>query len=176
MHVERTNPPVFASAAHEASLPPPVGVVNWPRRAQRVKRAVDIVGAAGALVLLSPLIFLLALVILLADGPPVLYRWRVLGQSARPFTGYKFRTMVRDADRLRLELDPHNEMRGPVFKMRADPRVTRVGRFLRRHSLDELPQFWSVLKGDMSLVGPRPPYPSEYARFTPAQREKLLVK
>jgi lipopolysaccharide/colanic/teichoic acid biosynthesis glycosyltransferase len=144
----------------------------WQRA---VKRAIDVVGAVALALLLSPLLLAVALAVLIADGRPVLYRWNVLGKGARPFTGYKFRTMVREADELRHALADSNEMVGPVFKMRDDPRVTRLGSFLRRYSLDELPQLWSVLKGDMSLVGPRPVYPFEFAEFQPWQRRKLSV-
>jgi lipopolysaccharide/colanic/teichoic acid biosynthesis glycosyltransferase len=99
----------------------------------------------------------------------------VVGQGGRFFVGYKFRTMVRDADKRLAELAAKNEMTGPAFKMKHDPRVTLIGRTLRRLSLDELPQLWSVIKGDMSLVGPRPPLRTEWARFAPWQRRKLAV-
>jgi lipopolysaccharide/colanic/teichoic acid biosynthesis glycosyltransferase len=145
----------------------------WQRA---VKRALDVVLSFASLVVLGLPLMAIALMVLLVEGRPVLYRWRVLGEGARPFTGYKFRTMVSDADSILAELTSQNEMKGPVFKMRADPRVTRLGAFLRRTSLDELPQLWSVLRGDMSLVGPHPLYPSEYERATPAQRRKLSVK
>ena len=140
-----------------------------------VKRALDVLLSASALVLLSPLLLLLACAVALDTRGPVLYAWRVVGKGGRPFVGFKFRTMVQDADRLKDGLTEANEMSGPVFKMRADPRVTRVGRILRRYSLDELPQLWSVLVGDMSLVGPRPPLETEWAEFSPAQRLKLSV-
>ncbi len=117
----------------------------------------------------------MALAIRLSSGTPVLYRWNVVGKDGRPFVGYKFRTMVVGADRLKDELLAHNEMRGPVFKMADDPRVTPIGKILRKFSLDELPQLWSVLVGDMSMVGPRPPLQSEYARFTDFQKRKLAV-
>lgn len=141
-----------------------------------VKRAVDMVGASGALLVLSPLLAVIALGVKLSSPGPVLYRWRVVGQGGRPFTGYKFRTMVQNADELKPTLLAQNEMLGPVFKIQDDPRVTRIGRVLRKFSLDELPQLWSVLKGDMSLVGPRPPLQVEYAHFTAYQKEKLTVK
>jgi lipopolysaccharide/colanic/teichoic acid biosynthesis glycosyltransferase len=147
---------------------------RW-RAGRRVKRVLDIVLAAAGLILLAPLLVLLAIAIRLGSRGPVLYEWRVLGERGRPFVGYKFRTMVIDADARKQEVLASNEMTGPVFKMRADPRVTRVGRLLRKYSLDELPQLWSVLAGDMSLVGPRPVYPQEFARFTPAQRAKLAI-
>ena len=140
------------------------------------KRALDIVISVPLLVLLSPLLAALALAVKLGDGGPVLYRWRVVGRGGQPFTSYKFRSMVVNADELKAALEAANEMSGPVFKMRDDPRVTGLGRFLRRYSLDELPELWSVLVGDMSLVGPRPPLQSEYARFTDRQRAKLAVK
>jgi lipopolysaccharide/colanic/teichoic acid biosynthesis glycosyltransferase len=150
-----------------------------PRRspAERVaKRILDVVVSASMLVVLSPLLAAIALAVKLGDRGSVLYPWRVVGRAGRPFTGYKFRSMVTNADELKAELEAANEMSGPVFKMRDDPRITRVGRMLRRYSLDELPQLWSVLVGDMSLVGPRPPLQSEYARFSERQRAKLAVK
>ncbi len=140
------------------------------------KRLLDVAVAGALLVVLLPLLLGIAALIWLTSGWPILYRWKVVGQGGRPFTSYKFRTMVVGADDLKPALLGANEMRGPVFKMRHDPRVTPVGRFLRRYSLDELPQLWSVLAGDMSLVGPRPPLQEEYARFTDWQRQKLRVK
>ncbi|MHB8490731.1 MAG: sugar transferase [Solirubrobacteraceae bacterium] len=147
-----------------------------PLWAAAFKRLIDIAGAAVGMLLLSPLMAAISVAVLICDGWPILYPWRVVGEGGRPFVGYKFRTMVREAERLQEELAEQNEMRGPVFKMRGDPRVTRLGRLLRRASLDELPQLVSVLRGDMSLVGPRPPLVSEYERFTPFQRRKLAVK
>jgi lipopolysaccharide/colanic/teichoic acid biosynthesis glycosyltransferase len=144
--------------------------------AQRaLKRLIDIAGAAMGLVLLAPLLAVIALLVVIDSGRPVFYPWRVVGRGGRYFTGYKFRTMVLHADSLQRELAGRNQMSGPVFKMQADPRVTRIGRVLRRYSLDELPQLWSVLKGDMSLVGPRPPLQSEWIQFEPWQRRKLAV-
>lgn len=140
------------------------------------KRLLDLVGAGAALVLLSPLFAVIAIAVRRSSPGPVIYHWRVVGRGGRPFTGYKFRTMVVDADRRKADLLARNEMTGPMFKMERDPRITPLGRVLRRYSLDELPQFWSVLKGDMSLVGPRPPLQSEWERFEPWQRRKLSVK
>lgn len=135
------------------------------------------VGISGAaLVVLSPALGAIAVAIKLTSPGPVLYRWNVVGQGGRFFTGYKFRTMVVNADALKQELLPSNEMQGPVFKIKNDPRVTSVGRVLRKFSLDELPQLWSVFKGDMALVGPRPPLQSEYEHFTGYQKQKLAVK
>lgn len=140
-----------------------------------VKRAVDLVGSAAGLLVLSPLLLAIAVAVKLDSPGPVFYPWRVVGKGGRPFVGYKFRTMEQGADGRKAELMEANEMSGPVFKMRDDPRVTRIGSVLRRYSLDELPQLWSVLTGRMSLVGPRPPLETEWARFTPTQRLKLSV-
>jgi lipopolysaccharide/colanic/teichoic acid biosynthesis glycosyltransferase len=118
----------------------------------------------------------IAIAVRLSSPGPIFYEWKVVGEGGRPFTSWKFRTMVANADALKPGLLLRNEMRGPVFKMRDDPRVTKVGKLLRRYSLDELPQLLSVLRGDMSLVGPRPPLWSEYARFNDVQRSKLAVK
>ncbi len=140
------------------------------------KRCLDIAGASVGLFLLSPVLAAIAMAIRLDSRGPIFYRWRVVGLRGRRFTGYKFRTMTPDAEERRAGLESRNEMTGPAFKMRDDPRVTRIGRFLRRFSLDELPQLWSVVKGDMSLVGPRPPLYTEWTRFEPWQRGKLAVK
>src|ERR1700674_1749937 len=117
------------------------------------KRLIDVIAAAMALVVLAPIFAVIALLVAGDSGRPILFRWNVVGRRGRPFTGFKCRTMVQDAEALQGGLAQQNEMSGPVFKMRRDPRVTRIGRVLRRYSLDELPQLWSVLKGDMSLVG-----------------------
>jgi lipopolysaccharide/colanic/teichoic acid biosynthesis glycosyltransferase len=140
------------------------------------KRAFDFVVAGILLLLLSPLFLLFAIAVKLTSSGPVFYHWKVVGRKGQPFTGYKFRSMVANADALRLSLVPRNEMTGPVFKLSDDPRITKVGIWLRRYSLDELPQLYSVLKGDMSLVGPRPPLATEYAQFSQYQKLKLIVK
>jgi len=140
-----------------------------------IKRAMDVLGSALLLLLLSPLLLLLMLLVKLTSRGPVFYRWRVVGKNGEPFVGYKFRSMVPNADELKSSLEAANEMTGPVFKLSRDPRVTPFGSWMRRYSLDELPQLYSVLKGDMSLVGPRPPLATEYARFTEYQRQKLAV-
>ena len=155
---------------------PEVVPLGWSTRRRIAKRIVDLLLGLPAVVVLMPLYLLLAAAVLTVDGRPILYRWEVLGLNAKPFTGWKFRTMVRDADRLRAALLDRNEMSGPVFKLRDDPRITRLGRFLRRYSLDELPQLWSVVKGDMSLVGPRPSFPHEHAALTERDRRRLAVK
>ncbi|MBW8877251.1 MAG: sugar transferase [Acidobacteria bacterium] len=140
------------------------------------KRALDVVLASGVLVLGLPLAGFIALAIKLTSGGQVLFRQTRCGLNGRFFTIYKFRTMVADAEERRLDLLHLNEMDGPVFKLRSDPRVTAFGRFLRRFSLDELPQLWNVLRGDMSLVGPRPPIPEEVAKYQRWQRRRLSMK
>ena len=142
-----------------------------------VKRAIDIVVSATLLAVLSPLFVLIAAAIKLTTPRlSVFYPWRVIGYKGRPFTGYKFTTMAADADERKTELIHLNEMTGPVFKIKDDPRVTRFGRFLRKYSLNELPQLWSVLKGDMSLVGPRPAGPHELPRYELWHKRKLAVQ
>jgi len=136
----------------------------------------DLLLSAVALGLALPVIFGVALAIKLGEGGAVLFRQRRCGLNGRIFTLYKFRTMVENAEARRLEVAHLNEMGGPVFKAPNDPRVTRLGRFLRRFSLDELPQLWNVLRGDMSLVGPRPPIPEEVARYQRWQRRRLAMK
>jgi lipopolysaccharide/colanic/teichoic acid biosynthesis glycosyltransferase len=125
------------------------------------KRGFDVCVSALLLVLLAPLFVALAVGVKLTSHGPVFYRWEAVGRGGRPFTGYKFRSMHQNADQLKNQLEPLNEMCGPVFKLTNDPRVTRFGAWMRRYSLDELPQLWSALKGDISLVGPRPPLVSE---------------
>lgn len=142
-----------------------------------LKRIVDILVAGTLLVVLSPLFALIALAIkLTSPNLPVLYPWRVIGYKGHPFTGYKFTTMRADADDLKSGLMHLNEMSGPVFKIKNDPRTTRLGRFLRKYSLNELPQLWSVLTGDMSLVGPRPAFPYELERYELWHKRKLTVR
>lgn len=140
-----------------------------------VKRAMDLLLGTFLVILLAPVMGAIAVSIWAMEGRPILYTWRVAGKGGRPFRSWKFRTMARDADRRKHELLSRNEMVGPVFKIRDDPRLTRSGRFLRRYSLDELPQLFSVILGDMSLVGPRPPLLDEWERFQPWQRRKLSV-
>jgi exopolysaccharide biosynthesis polyprenyl glycosylphosphotransferase len=141
-----------------------------------LKRSIDIVVSFILLILLAPVFGLIALFIVLDSKGPVFYKWKVLGLNKRPLTSYKFRTMVENADDLKAVIEANNEMNGIAFKMKADPRITKVGKFLRKFSLDELPQFWSVLKGDLSLVGPRPPLQTEVEKYEAWHRRKLSVK
>lgn len=146
------------------------------RIAQTLKRLMDVVLSALLLVILAPLLALIALAVKATSRGPALYACHWVGKDARPFTGFKFRTMIQGAAAMEAELQDRNEMKGPAFKLTNDPRVTPVGRVLRKYSLDELPQLWSVLIGDLSLVGPRPPREHEYAQFTDFQKQKLAVK
>jgi lipopolysaccharide/colanic/teichoic acid biosynthesis glycosyltransferase len=140
------------------------------------KRAIDVLGAALALVVLAPVIGLLAVIIRLTTHGPVFYRSKRIGRGGREFTFYKLRSMVKDAHAKRDHLNHLNECDGPVFKIARDPRITPIGRFMRSTSLDEVPQFWNVLRGDMSLVGPRPPIPEEVAQYEPWQLRRLDVR
>ncbi|MFD1831081.1 exopolysaccharide biosynthesis polyprenyl glycosylphosphotransferase [Streptomyces desertarenae] len=141
-----------------------------------LKRVTDVVGALVLAVLLAPLLLAVALAVRLSSPGPVIYRQVRVGRGRRPFRMWKFRTMVDSADRLRSALEAANEHDGAMFKMRRDPRVTRLGRFLRRYSLDELPQLYNVLAGHMSLVGPRPPLPEEVERYDGAELRRLSVR
>jgi lipopolysaccharide/colanic/teichoic acid biosynthesis glycosyltransferase len=142
-----------------------------------IKRLMDVVFSLIAIVLLMPLFVLVSILIVLEDGWPVLYVQQRVGINGRIFNFYKFRSMRRGADRLKEQLLARNESAdGVIFKMKKDPRITRIGQFLRRFSIDEMPQFFNVLSGDLSLVGPRPPLPSEVAQYTLADRRRLHVK
>lgn len=140
------------------------------------KRVVDIVVSGTLLIILFPLLVAIGIAIRISSPGPILYRWPVVGIGGTPLRAYKFRTMIVGADELKKQLLDKNESTGPVFKMRNDPRVTSVGRMLRKFSLDELPQLWSVLKGEMSLVGPRPVLTYEWKEFRECHRRKLTVK
>jgi exopolysaccharide biosynthesis polyprenyl glycosylphosphotransferase len=142
----------------------------------RVKRALDVAGSALALALLSPLMAVLALVIRLDSTGPVLFRQERIGAHERPFTMVKFRSMVVTAELDRPALLAQNEGSGALFKLKRDPRVTRVGAVLRKYSLDELPQLWNILMGDMSLVGPRPPLPREVSEYEEHVHRRLYIK
>lgn len=142
-----------------------------------VKRTIDVVVAAAALVLLAPLLAIIALIVRATSPGPALFRQTRIGQGGRTFTILKFRTMVADAERQREALQNESVYRdGRLFKVVDDPRVTPVGAFLRRTSLDELPQLWNVLRGDMSLVGPRPPLPTEVALYQGHHYARFDVK
>jgi exopolysaccharide biosynthesis polyprenyl glycosylphosphotransferase len=142
-----------------------------------LKRALDVLVSGVLLVVLAPLFGVVAIAIKLTTPQlPVFYPWRVVGQNGVEFVGYKFTTMAADADERKKELIDQNEMAGPVFKIKNDPRATPFGRILRKFSLNELPQLWSVLKGDMSLVGPRPAFRHELERYEFWQKRKLSIR
>jgi exopolysaccharide biosynthesis polyprenyl glycosylphosphotransferase len=141
-----------------------------------LKRLVDVVGATAGLVIVSPVLVATALAILLKEGPPVLFGQTRIGRHGRPFKIYKFRTMVRDAEERYAEVAAQSDTRGPAFKMKEDPRVTPLGRFLRQSSLDELPQLINVLKGEMSLVGPRPAPAREVEGYDVWHRRRLSMR
>lgn len=141
-----------------------------------VKSLIDYLGSLAGLLVLSPLFVCIAVVIKATSPGPVFFRQERCGLNGRRFYIYKFRTMVANAEELQKQLLDQNEVDGPVFKMKNDPRVTSVGRFLRKTSLDELPQLINVLRGQMSLVGPRPPLPAEVEKYSPMQRRRLSMK
>ncbi|MEW5796788.1 MAG: sugar transferase [Candidatus Zixiibacteriota bacterium] len=141
-----------------------------------IKAVLDRIGALIGILGSAPVMLLAALAIKLDSRGPVMFKQTRLGLNGKPFTMLKFRTMENDAEVKKRGLMDKNEMTGPVFKIKEDPRVTRVGRFLRKFSIDEFPQFFNVLRGDMSLVGPRPPLPAEARRFEPWQHRKLSVR
>lgn len=143
---------------------------------QALKAAVDRTGATLGLIALAPLLLMVATAVQLTSAGPVFHRQIRQGRHNRPFTMWKFRTMVVDAEQHKAQLVTSNENDGPMFKMRRDPRVTRIGRLLRRSSLDELPQLFNVLRGDMSLVGPRPPLPDEVSRYDERELRRLAVR
>ncbi len=141
-----------------------------------VKRCIDVAATGLGLLLLSPLFLLVAMLIKLDSPGPVLFAQTRVGRQGELFRCWKFRSMYIDAEARKAELLAENEMQGgTTFKMKRDPRITRVGRFIRKASIDELPQLWNVFAGDMTLVGPRPPVPQEVAEYTPWQRQRLAV-
>lgn len=140
------------------------------------KRTMDIIGAMIGLISLSWFFLIVAVLIKLEDPKgPVFFKQIRVGKDGKQFYMYKFRSMVTDAETKLQELLKYNEVSGAMFKMKNDPRVTKVGRFIRKTSIDELPQLWNVLKGEMSLVGPRPPLPREVAQYTEYDKQRLLV-
>ena len=140
-----------------------------------MKRLFDIVAATCGIIVLSPLMIIIAVLIKAEDHGPIFYKQVRVGENGKTFKMYKFRSMFVNADKMLDKLKEQNDVDGPMFKMKDDPRVTKIGHFIRKHSLDELPQFLNVLKGDMSLVGPRPPLPSEVAEYSEYDKQRLLV-
>ena len=141
-----------------------------------VKRAMDLTGAMVGLVLASPIMLITAIAVKRCDGGPAIFSQERVGKNGARFKMYKFRSMYMDAEERLAELQKYNQVDGPAFKMENDPRVTPVGSFIRKTSIDELPQLWNVLKGEMSIVGPRPPIPREVAQYTDWDWGRLAVK
>lgn len=140
------------------------------------KRGIDIVLSVFALIIFSPLMIIVALAIFMEDGGPIIYKQKRNGLRGKVFWIYKFRSMCKDAEKKHSKLLKHNELDGPAFKMKNDPRVTKVGMIIRKVSIDELPQFINIIKGEMSIVGPRPLPVYETKQCTPYQRQRLAVK
>ncbi|QDZ69686.1 sugar transferase [Pediococcus pentosaceus] len=140
------------------------------------KRALDIVASVIGLIVLSPVFLIVSLAIKAEDRGPIFYSQVRLGKGQRPFKMYKFRSMIVDADKKLEKLLKQNEVEGAMFKMKDDPRITKTGKFIRKHSLDELPQLWNVLLGDMSLVGPRPPLEREVVEYSEYDKQRLIAK
>lgn len=182
-----------AAKAEETAAPSPIyettGAIPFPttdtssvlqgrRLGYRfVKRAFDILASLIGLIVLSPFLLLVAIVIFVDDphASPIFVQTRIT-KGGKEFRFYKFRSMIANAESLLDSLLDRNEVDGPVFKIKDDPRITRVGRWIRRTCIDELPQLWNVLKGEMSLVGPRPPLPREVVQYTPYQKQRLNVR
>jgi lipopolysaccharide/colanic/teichoic acid biosynthesis glycosyltransferase len=154
----------------------PAAPMNESLAYRSVKRVADIAIAGTAILVFSPLLIGTAACIYLEDRGPVLYSQVRIGRYGVPFNFYKFRSMRTDADKLRNELKEQNEANGAHFKIKKDPRITRIGRWIRKFSVDEMPQLFSVLSGHMSIVGPRPHLPEEVDTYEPYQRERLMVK
>ena len=141
-----------------------------------IKRIIDIVASFIGIILLSPLILIVSILIKLESKGEVIFKQKRVGLNGKEFYMYKFRSMVINAEELKEKLESQNEMSGPMFKIKDDPRITKVGKFIRKTSIDELPQLINVIKGDMSLVGPRPSLPKEVKKFEPWMMERLEVK
>ena len=141
-----------------------------------IKRIIDIVGSLIGLILLSPLLVIVGVLIKVESKGPIIFSQDRIGKNGKTFRMYKLRSMVANAEELKGTLMKENEMSGPMFKIKDDPRITKIGRFIRKTSIDELPQLFNVLKGDMSLVGPRPSLPNEVLEFEPWMNKRLMVK
>jgi len=175
---EATPPPAPTEMERRRTLEQVVAEIRPQHRSRRslvVKRTIDVIGSTAGIVILSPLFLLLIIAVKLTSRGPAFFVQDRCGYRGRVFRFYKFRTMVADAEERKAELEHLNEMKGPVFKIARDPRITRLGAILRKTSLDELPQLLNVLRGEMSLVGPRPPVPDEVERYDSRQAQRLSV-
>ncbi len=155
---------------------PYIGIARVDRGYVFRKRLVDVILSAVGIVILLPVFMIIAAVIKISEPKgTIFFKQTRIGKDGKPFNMYKFRSMVANAEELLAELQHRNEIEGAMFKMKSDPRVTKIGKLIRKTSLDELPQLWNVLKGDMSLVGPRPGLPREVDQYTSRDRLRLLV-
>ena len=143
---------------------------------EAVKRLMDIILSTIGLMILSPILLVVAILIKIDSKGPIFFKQKRVGLNGKEFDMYKFRSMVVNAEELKEKLEKQNEMSGPMFKIADDPRITKIGKFIRKTSIDELPQLWNVIKGDMSLVGPRPSLPKEVEQFEPWMEERFKVK
>lgn len=142
-----------------------------------LKRTVDVIGSAGALLVFFPVLAAVAVLIKFEDGGPIFFRQNRVGKDGKIFKMFKIRSMHMNAEARKLQLSRHNQhVRSATFKMKNDPRITRLGRWIRQYSVDEIPQFWNVLKGDMTLVGPRPAVPGEVIEYRARELRRLVVK
>ena len=141
-----------------------------------IKRIIDIVGALCGILIISPVMIVVGIWIKVDSKGPVFFAQKRVGQDGKRFLMYKFRSMCPDAEVLLDDLEEDNEMSGPMFKIKEDPRITKIGKFIRKTSIDELPQLINILKGEMSLVGPRPSLPKEVEQFTSFQKQRLVAK
>lgn len=158
-----------------------VGAINEKAKEENIfyniiKRLIDIVASACGLIVLSPILLIVSILIKIESKGPVIFAQERVGKDLKTFKMYKFRSMVNDAEELKEKLMKYNQMSGPMFKMDNDPRVTKIGKFIRKTSIDELPQLINVIKGDMSLVGPRPSLPKEVEEFEPWMKKRFQVK
>ncbi|PJN90313.1 sugar transferase [Bacillus sp. mrc49] len=160
----------------DKNLPLSLKQINDKKVYLIVKRSIDVLGALVGMIIFLPIIITVALLVKLENpNGSIFFKQVRIGKDAKEFYMYKFRSMVIDAEKRLPNLVQHNEIAGPMFKMKDDPRITKVGKFIRKTSIDELPQFWNVLVGDMSLVGPRPPLPREVEEYSIHDKQRLLV-
>lgn len=157
------------------------GVINEKAKEEHIfyniiKRLIDIVASACGLIVLSPILLIVSILIKIESKGPIIFAQERVGKDLKTFKMYKFRSMVNEAEELKEKLMKYNQMSGPMFKMDNDPRVTKIGKFIRKTSIDELPQLINVIKGDMSLVGPRPSLPKEVKEFEPWMKKRFQVK
>lgn len=170
--VQEQNIPVPEQQKEEKTYNPPAPKPVY----EFFKRIFDFVMSLFALIILSPVFLIVAIAIKLEDGGSVFFTQTRLTKGAKEFKMYKFRSMCPDAEQKLAQLMERNEMNGPAFKIADDPRITKVGKFVRRTSIDELPQLLNIIRGEMSIIGPRPPLPREVAQYTPYQMHRLDVK